>query len=134
MNKVRTQIWGREFELPVIIKQFKGKEITDTQKEAVERLEQNLDIFNLAKDEVEKYIIDSGLKEKGINEIDNIFKYVIPKSISVPKSKKRVLALVCNFKFDMEHGLSIIFENEKLKARIQSLECIAKLLEGSGLR
>ena len=78
MNKVRTQIWGREFELPVIIKQFKGKEITDTQKEAVERLEQNLDIFNLAKDEVEKYIIDSGLKEKGINEIDNIFKYVIP--------------------------------------------------------
>jgi regulator of replication initiation timing len=25
-------------------------------------------------------------------------------------------------------------ENEKLKARIQSLECIAKLLEGSGLR
>ena len=24
-------------------------------------------------------------------------------------------------------------ENEKLKARIQSLECIAKLLEGSGL-
>ncbi len=115
MNKVRTQIWGREFELPVIIKQFKGKEITDTQKEAVERLEQNLDIFNLAKDEVEKYIIDSGLKQKGINEIDNIFKYVIPKSISVPKSKKRVLALMCNFKFDMEHGLSIIFENEKLK-------------------
>ena len=115
MNKVRTQIWGREFELPVIIKQFKGKEITDTQKEAVERLEQNLDIFNLAKDEVEKYIIDSGLKEKGINEIDNIFKYVIPKSISVPKSKKRVLALMCNFKFDMEHGLAIIFEDEKLK-------------------
>ena len=115
MNKVRTQIWGREFELPVIIKQFKGKEITDTQKEAVERLEQNLDIFNLAKDEVEKYIIDNGLKEKGINEIDNIFKYVIPKSISVPKSKKRVVALMCNFKFDMEHGLSIIFENEKLK-------------------
>ena len=25
-------------------------------------------------------------------------------------------------------------ENEKLKARIKSLECIAKLLEGSGLR
>lgn len=25
-------------------------------------------------------------------------------------------------------------ENEKLKARVQSLECIAKLLEGSGLK
>lgn len=25
-------------------------------------------------------------------------------------------------------------ENEKLKARVQSLECISKLIEGSGLR
>lgn len=25
-------------------------------------------------------------------------------------------------------------ENEKLKARIQSLECVAKLIEGSGIR
>ena len=115
MNKINTEIWGREFELPVIIKQFKGKEITDIQKEAVDRFEKNLNILNDAKAEVEKYIIDNGLKENGINEVDNIFKYVIPKSISVPKSKKRVVALMCNFKFDMEHGLAIIFEDEKLK-------------------
>lgn len=115
MNKINTEIWGREFELPVIIKQFKGKEITDTQKEAVHCLEQNLNIFNSAIDEVEKYIIDNGLKENGIDEVDNIFKYVIPKSISVPKSKKRVFALMCNFKFDMEHGLAVIFEDEKFK-------------------
>ncbi len=115
MNKINTEIWGREFELPVIIKQFKGKEITDTQKEAVDCLEQNLNIFNSAIDEVEKYIIDNGLKENGIDEVDNIFKYVIPKSISVPKSKKRVFALMCNFKFDMEHGLAVIFEDEKFK-------------------
>ena len=115
MNKINTEIWGREFELPVIIKQFKGKEITDIQKESVDRFEKNLNILNDAKAEVEKYIIDNGLKENGINEVDNIFKYVIPKSISVPKSKKRVVALMCNFKFDMEHGLAIIFEDEKLK-------------------
>lgn len=115
MNKINTEIWGREFELPVIIKQFKGKEITDIQKESVDRFEKNLNILNDAKAEVEKYIIDNGLNENGINEVDNIFKYVIPKSISVPKSKKRVVALMCNFKFDMEHGLAIIFEDEKLK-------------------
>lgn len=115
MNKINTEIWGRGFELPVIIKQFKDKEITDIQKEAVDRFEKNLNILNDAKAEVEKYIIDNGLKENGINEVDNIFKYVIPKSISVPKSKKRVVALMCNFKFDMEHGLAIIFEDEKLK-------------------
>jgi len=115
MNKINTEIWGREFELPVIIKQFKGKEITDIQKESVDRFEKNLNILNDAKAEVEKYIIDNGLNENGINEVDNIFKYVIPKSISVPKSKKRVVALMCNFKFDMEHGLAVIFEDEKLK-------------------
>ena len=115
MNKINTEIWGREFELPVIVKQFKGKEITDTQKEAVESFENNLNILNSVKDEVEKYITNNGLKENGIDKVDNIFKYVIPKSISVPKSNKRVVAVMCNYKFDMEHGLAIIFEDEKLK-------------------
>ena len=114
MNKINTEIWGREFELPVIVKQFKGKEITDTQKEAVESFENNLNILNSVKDEVEKYITNNGLKENGIDKVDNIFKYVIPKSISVPKSNKRVVAVMCNYKFDMEHGLAIIFEDEKL--------------------
>ena len=30
--------------------------------------------------------------------------------------------------------VNLKIENEKLKARIQSLECVSKLLEGSGLR
>ena len=30
MNKIKMNIWGRDFDLPVMIKQFKGKEITDT--------------------------------------------------------------------------------------------------------
>lgn len=32
MNKIKMNIWGRDFDLPVMIKQFKGKEITDVQK------------------------------------------------------------------------------------------------------
>ncbi len=34
----------------------------------------------------------------------------------------------------LQELVDLRIENEKLKARIQSLECIAKLLEGSGLR
>ena len=37
----------------------------------------------------------------------------MPKSISVPKSKTRKIAIMCNFKYDMEHGLAIVFENEE---------------------
>lgn len=115
MNSMNINIWGRDFELPVIIKQFKGKEIIDTQKEAEAEFRVCGNIVNTVKSEVEKYILENGLKENGITEIDNIFKYVIPKSILIPKTKERVVAVMCNYKFDMEHGLAIVFENEKLK-------------------
>jgi hypothetical protein len=115
MSKIKTTIWGREFELPVIVKQFRGKDITGLQKDAVEQFEKNLQVINAAESEVEKYIIKNGLMENGITEVDNIFKYVIPKSISVPKAQKRVVSVMCNFKFDMEHGIAIIFEDEKFK-------------------
>lgn len=115
MSKVKTTIWGREFELPVIVKQFKGKDVTEIQEDAVDQLEKNMVIFDSAESEVEKYILKNGLKENGISEVDNIFKYVMPKSISVPKAKKRVVALMCNYKFDMEHGIAVIFEDEKFK-------------------
>ena len=115
MSKVKTTIWGREFELPVIVKQFKGKDVTEIQEDAVDQLERNMVIFDSAESEIEKYILKNGLKETGISEVDNIFKYVMPKSISVPKAKKRVVALMCNYKFDMEHGIAVIFEDEKFK-------------------
>ena len=35
--------------------------------------------------------------------------------ISVPQVKERVVAVMCDFKFDMENGLAIVFENEKFK-------------------
>ncbi len=115
MNKIKMNIWGRDFDLPVMIKQFKGKDITDEQNDAVEKFESSEKMVNAAKDEVEKYIIKNGLKDAGVDSVDNIFKYVIPKTISVPKSKKRIVAIMCNFKFDMEHGLAIVFEDEKFK-------------------
>ena len=115
MSKIKTEIWGREFELPIIVKKFSGEDSTETQKEAVERFKNNLQLINAAKPEVEKYILENGLKDNGITEVDNIFKYVIPKTISVPQVKDRVVAVMCDFKFDMENGLAIVFENEKFK-------------------
>ena len=115
MNKITMNIWGRDFELPIMIKIFKGKEITDIQKQAIENFKNCESVVNATKQEVEEYIIDNGLKENGMPEVDNIFKYVMPKSISVPKSSDRIVAIMCNYKFDMEHGLAIVFENEMFK-------------------
>ena len=48
--------------------------------------------------------------------IENIFKYVIPVSIYIERNKKkRVVSLLCNYRFDEEHGIAITYENEKLK-------------------
>ncbi len=49
MNKIKMNIWGRDFDLPVMIKQFKGKEITDIQKDAVEKFQCLTRIFLLKK-------------------------------------------------------------------------------------
>ena len=61
MNKIKMNIWGRDFDLPVMIKQFKGKEITDIQKDAVEKFTSCEKVVNEAKDDVEKYVIKNGL-------------------------------------------------------------------------
>lgn len=115
MNKIKLNIWNRDFELPMSVKTFKGKEPTDVQKEAVAKFEANTDIISDAQDDVEKYILAHGLKENGIDKVDNIFKYVIPKTIVIPKAKNRVVGLICNYKFDEEHGMAVVFENEKFK-------------------
>ena len=49
MNKIKMNIWGRDFDLPVMIKQFKGKEITDIQKDAVEKFTSCEKVVNEAK-------------------------------------------------------------------------------------
>ncbi|WP_458458737.1 DUF6985 domain-containing protein [Pseudobutyrivibrio sp.] len=115
MSKIKLNIWDRNFELPMSVKTFKGKEPTDAQKEAVAKFEANTNMISAVQNEVEKYILAHGLKENGIDKVDNIFKYVIPKAIVVPKAKNRVVGLICNFKFDEEHGLAVVFENEKFK-------------------
>ena len=48
-----------------------------------------------------------------LETIENIFKYVMPKSIFVPREEKRIVAVLFDFRFDMEHGMAIVFENEK---------------------
>jgi hypothetical protein len=59
------------------------------------------------------------LKENGAeigDKIDNIFKYVIPRSLYIPrKQEKQTVAMLCDYKFDMEHGIAVVFENGQFK-------------------
>lgn len=112
MNKVKLEIWGREFNLEVFYKNYKGKEITDNQIASFEKFIVADDAIEKSKENLIAYIEEN--YEAG--KIENIFKFVIPKMIYIPREEKqRKCALLCDFKFDMEHGLALVFENEKFK-------------------
>lgn len=115
MNKIKIEIWGRVFEVYVYYKKFKDTEIIEAQKIACESLLNTPNAIEDAKEIVISYIQKNYSKELLNQKIDNIFKYVIPQTIFIPKNTgKRIVALLCDFRFDIEHGIAIIFENEKV--------------------
>lgn len=114
MSKCMLNIWGREFELNVVYECYPGEEVLDSQKATTKWLDEG-DLFMSALDHVKYYVIKTAPTQID-SPIENIFKYVMPKSIFVPHSKNAPkLALMCNYKFDAEHGIAIVFENGNYK-------------------
>ena len=115
MNKININIWGRDFELDIVYYNFPGEEITELQQETVEKII-SVD-FSGSLDSIVNYITEYDLEELNGEKIDNIFRYVMPKSILIDRDdENRVFAVMCDYKFDIEHGLAVVFENEKFKA------------------
>ena len=115
-KKIKLSIWEREFEMYISFQNYPGEEITDLQ-EKTEKMIPTADI-NASLDFVKEYIMKynaDDIDEKGLS---NIFRFVIPKGILVPRRNDgtRVFAIMCNYKFDMEHGIAVVFENEKYKS------------------
>lgn len=111
MNKTK-QIWGRTFNLPVVFDCYDGEDVTAKQLIALENF---IDMKNIddVVESVKKYCIEDK-RNDNIRVIDNIFKYVVPKDIFVKRSETEIVALMCNYKFDEEHGLSVVFKGGKL--------------------
>lgn len=114
MNSVELTIWGRKFNLNVEYDCYEGEEITDVQNKALEKFLTCDKEIEKSLEHVKKYCKNNALGEN-VGEIDNIFKYVVPTDLYVVRDEKRKIAILCEYKFDIEHGLAIIFENEKFK-------------------
>lgn len=114
MNKKKMNIWNREFSLDVIYKIYEEEKPLECQLNAVKEFESKT--IDAIKNKVEQYVLKYNRKEVGADSIDNIFKYVMPKLIYVPQVKGcKVIAVMCYYKFDPEHGLAIVFENNILE-------------------
>ena len=118
MSKETLLLWGREFDLPIQMERYSDESILPSQTNAVNRLiNASRSELNAAKKAVKEYILKKNPNVfSGNDSIDTIFRYVIHKSIFVPHDEKHsIAAILCNYKFDSEHGLAIVFNDGKFK-------------------
>ena len=113
-NKIKTTIWGRELELGITYDCYSGEEVTGSQREAVKAFVGAGVQIEKSLDDVKAYCISINRDEIGTATIENIFKYVAPKYLYVLReNNKHMIAIMCNYKFDQENGIAVVFENEK---------------------
>jgi hypothetical protein len=118
MNKIDIKIWGRDFTLPVSYDLFEDEEVLlVSQIQALGKLAENSSIFDNELDRLKKYCKERNPDKLADTEIENIFKYVMPKKILIMRSENdRRFALLCDYRFDPEHGLAMVFADERLAA------------------
>lgn len=110
------KIWGRVFDLEVYFKTYSGSGVTEEQKNTLSVFLDSDEIINGSKDKVITFIEDNYNDQLNGEKIENIFKYVVPSLIYVPQNNKKMIAILCNFRFDIEHGLAVVFENGTFKS------------------
>lgn len=114
MTEINLKIWGREFTLSIDYDCYEGEDVLPEQENALNSFLEHTDVINESEELVKNYcvMIDSDRIAGG--KIDNIFKYVIPKSLYVKRrTDKRIVALMCKYKFNPDDGLAVVFQNEE---------------------
>ena len=112
------EIWGRMLEVKVIFDCFPEEEISAAQIAAYDDFIKNPEGYlGIALSEAENYCCEHS-NGQVTPPVTNIFKYVMPHLIYIKRSRndKKLFSLVCKYKFDMENGLAVNFEDGKLKS------------------
>ena len=111
---------GRKFKVRISYDNYEGEKITKNQRNTKDSIK-NIDFKGSFKS-LRKFIHDNN--ERDLNEFDrsdskikNPFRYVKPTSVLVPKDQKNssTFHILCNYRFDPEHGIAITYENGKPK-------------------
>ena len=113
MSKQILNIWNRDFEIDITYEIFSDKPVTEKQKAIADGL--SAVDFSESLEGVIKYIKKYNSRDLGEDRIDNIFRYVIPKRIYITQSEEEEFAIMCNYKFDMEHGIAVVYKGGKFK-------------------
>lgn len=119
MSKQSFEIWGRTLELDIVYDCYSGEEILDVQERAFREFSEKAQlIFETAKCKAEEYCLNTNGEEIEDDHIENLFKYVKPKTIYIkrPTNSDRIVAILCAYRFNPDDGLAIVFTNEQFTA------------------
>lgn len=111
-NDREYEIWGRRCKVKLIFDCYAGEDIDAIQEESIDDFEANIESYTQrGLKEIKKYIVENYKRNIDDLTIPNIFKYVVPKTVYVSKdpSKKKVIGILCYFKFDDEDGIAVKF-------------------------
>ena len=105
-------IWGREFDIIIDFDLYPNEIVSDEQRERLSRFKSDAALLSDLT-HISEYCLKNNRNEIG-SGIDNIFKYVIPTTILIPKDNNiKQIILLLDYKFDIEHGLAAIYENNQ---------------------
>lgn len=104
------EIWGRKFSLPVEYDCYEGEEVTKAQTQALKQFKSHTEWIEKSKSILEDYCKEQVMSDDKNNKKDNIFSYIKPEYLFVKRDKVNPrIALMCKYRYDLEHGLVIIF-------------------------
>lgn len=118
MNNCVLDIWGRTLDIEIIFDCYSDEEILESQKIACNMfLEKASELMREVLPKVEHYCLEINHAEIRTDSIENIFRYVKPKTLFIKRTSENIrkVAIICAYKFNPDDGLAIVFQNEVFK-------------------
>lgn len=122
IESVEITIWDRDFNLPIEYNCYDGEEVTDEQVKCLERFLTSKKWIANAKKHIVCYCKNDVLDDEENNKKDNIFSYIKPECIFIKHENNPRIALMCKYRYDVEHGLAVVFSaNGEIEVGIQDI-------------
>lgn len=122
IKNINLCVWDREFELPIEYDCYANEKVTREQLSAIDKFTQNTLKIQESKMFVEKYCKQSLELDKSNQKKNNIFSYIKPDYLYVKREEKPRVAIMCKYKYDLEHGIAIVFSQDgEIKVGLQDI-------------
>ena len=122
INSIELTIWDRVFNLSIEFDCYQGETATNEQLDAVSWFSSNKRLIEKGKKAVEKFCRKQLVEDADNKNKNNVFSYVKPEYLYVKREKQPRVAIMCKYRYDLEHGLAVVFsQNDEVIVGIQDI-------------